>query len=141
MAGKKVKTIIKINLHAGEATPAPPVGTALGPHGIAIMDFVKAYNERTQDKKGQVIPAEITIYENRTFTFTTKLPPVSELIKKQIGLEKGAKTSGLETVGTLTRAQVETIAREKMQDFNTKSLESAMKTVMGTARSMGVKIS
>ncbi|OGY17715.1 MAG: 50S ribosomal protein L11 [Candidatus Chisholmbacteria bacterium RIFCSPHIGHO2_12_FULL_49_9] len=141
MAAIKIKTVVKLNLKAGEATPAPPVGPTLGQHGVAIMDFVKAYNERTQDKKGQVIPAEITIYENRTFTFTTKLPPVSELIKKQIGLEKGAKTSGLETVGTLTRAQVETIAREKMQDFNTKSLESAMKTVMGTARSMGVKIS
>ena len=141
MAAIKIKTVVKLNLKAGEAPPAPPVGPTLGQHGVAIMDFVKAYNERTQDKKGQVIPAEITIYENRTFTFTTKLPPVSELIKKQIGLEKGAKTSGLETVGTLTRAQVETIAREKMQDFNTKSLESAMKTVMGTARSMGVKIS
>ena len=141
MPERKIKPVVNLNWKAGEAPPPPPVGPTLGQHGVAIMDFVKAYNERTQDKKGQVIPAEITIYENRTFTFTTKLPPVSELIKKQIGLEKGAKTSGLETVGTLTRAQVETIAREKMQDFNTKSLESAMKTVMGTARSMGVKIS
>lgn len=141
VAAKKIKTIVKLNLKAGEATPAPPVGPSLGQHGVAIMDFVKAYNESTAQKKGQVIPAEVTIYEDRTFTFITKLPPVSELIKKQIGLEKGAKTTGSETVGTLTRAQVEAIAQEKMQDFNTKDLESAMRTVMGTARSMGVKIS
>jgi len=141
MAAKKIKTVVKLNLKAGEATPAPPVGPSLGQHGVAIMDFVKAYNELTAQKKGQVIPAEVTIYEDRSFTFITKLPPVSELIKKQLGLEKGAKTTGAETVGTLTRAQVEAIAREKMQDFNTTDLESSMRTVMGTARSMGVKIS
>ncbi len=105
------------------------------------MDFVKAYNETTAQKKGQIIPAEVTIYEDRTFSFITKLPPTSELIKKTLGLEKGAKTAGPETVGTLTRDQVEAIAREKMQDFNTTNLESAIKTVAGTARSMGVKIS
>lgn len=140
MATKKIKTIIKLNLKAGEATPAPPVGPSLGQHGVNIMDFVKAYNEKTADKKGQVIPAEITIYEDRSFTFVTKLPPVAELIKQTLRLEKGAKMTGSETVGTISVAQVEAIAQAKMQDLNTTNLESAKKTVMGTARSMGVKV-
>lgn len=141
MAVKKIKTIVKLNLKAGEATPAPPVGPALGQHGVNIMDFVTAYNEGTQDKRGQVIPAEVTIYEDRSFTFITKLPPVSELIKQTLKLEKGAQNTGSETVGELTRAQVMDIAQAKMQDLNTPDLEAAVKTVMGTARSMGVKIS
>lgn len=137
---KKVKTIIKLNLPAGEATPAPPVGPALGQHGLPIMDFVKTYNEKTADKKGQIIPAVITVYEDRSFDFITKLPPVSELIKKELGLAKGAANVGRETVGKLSMTQVEKIAAEKMEDLNTTELESAKKTVMGTARSMGVKI-
>lgn len=137
---KKVKTIIKLNLPAGAATPAPPVGPALGQHGLPIMDFVKAYNDKTADKKGQIIPAVITVYEDRSFDFITKLPPVSELIKKEIGLDKGASRVGRETVGKLNMSQVEKIASEKMEDLNTTNLESAKKTVMGTARSMGVKV-
>jgi large subunit ribosomal protein L11 len=140
MAVKKVKTILKLNLKAGEANPAPPVGPALGQHGVNIMDFCNAYNQLTQDKKGRVIPAEITIYEDRSFTFITKLPPVSELIKQKLKLEKGAQKTGSETVGTLTQAQVEEIAQEKMKDLNTTDLEAATKTVIGTAKSMGVKV-
>lgn len=140
MAAKKVKTVIKINLQAGEATPAPPVGTALGPHGIAIMDFVKAYNEKTASMKGNVVPAVITIYEDRTFDFEIKKAPVSAMIKKALGLEKGSGTTPRDIVGTLTKAQVEEIAKEKMDDLNTKDLEAAKKIVEGTARSMGVKV-
>jgi large subunit ribosomal protein L11 len=139
MATKKVKVILKLNLKGGEANPAPPVGPALGQHGVNIMEFCKSYNEKTQDKKGQVIPAEVTIYEDRTFTFVTKLPPVSEMIKKALKLQKGAKTAGSETVATITPEQVEAIAREKLQDMNTTDLESAKRSVIGTARSMGIK--
>lgn len=137
---KKVKTVIKLNLPAGEATPAPPVGPALGQHGIAIMDFVKAYNDRTSDKKGETIPAVITVYEDNSFTFVTKLPPLSAMIKKELKLEKGSGETGKETVGTLSRSQAEKIAREKMEDLNTKDLAAAVKIVEGTARSMGVKL-
>jgi len=140
MPGKKVKTIIKLNLPAGEATPAPPVGPALGQHGLPIMEFVKAYNEQTANQKGQIIPAVITVYEDRTFSFITKMPPVSAMIKKELKLEKGASKTGQEEVGTLTREQVEKIAKTKMTDLNTKDLEAAIKMVEGTARSMGVKI-
>lgn len=138
---KKVKTIIKLNLPAGEATPAPPVGPALGQHGLNIMEFVKAYNAKTESLKGQVIPAVITVYVDRTFAFITKLPPVAEMIKKKLNLPKGASKVGTETVGTLTQIQVEEIAKEKMKDLNTEDVEAAKKVVMGTARSMGVKIS
>jgi len=141
MAVKKIKTIIKLNLPAGEATPAPPVGPALGQHGLPIMDFIKAYNDRTSSLKGNIIPAKITVYEDRTFSFITKLPPVSAMIKKILGLKKAAGKVGTEVVGTLTKEQVEKIASEKMPDMNTKSLESAKRIVEGTARSMGVKIS
>ena len=137
---KKVKTIIKLNLPAGEATPAPPVGPALGQHGLPIMDFVKTYNEKTADKKGQIIPAVITVYEDRTFSFITKLPPASELIKKEIKLEKGSGKAGQEEVGTISKSQIEKIAKEKMADLNTEDLEAAKQIVAGTARSMGVKI-
>ncbi|OGG32280.1 50S ribosomal protein L11 [Candidatus Gottesmanbacteria bacterium RIFCSPLOWO2_02_FULL_40_10] len=140
MPPKKVKTIIKLNLPAGEATPAPPVGPALGQHGLPIMDFVRAYNEKTADKKGQVIPAVITVYVDRTFSFITKLPPVAEMIKKQLKIEKGSGKTGREAVGTLKKDQIEAIAREKMGDLNTDTVEQAVKVVEGTARSMGVKI-
>jgi large subunit ribosomal protein L11 len=137
---KKIKTILKLNLKAGEANPAPPVGPALGQHGVNIMDFCRQYNEKTKDKKGQVIPAEVTIYEDRSFTFVTKLPPVSEYIKKYAKIEKGSARVGQETVGILKKIDLETIAREKMADMNTQDLEKAKKIVAGSARSMGVKI-
>lgn len=140
MAGKKVKTLIKLNLPAGAATPAPPVGPALGQHGVPIMEFVKAYNDRTAKQRGQVIPAVITVYEDRTFSFITKLPPVSEMIKKALKIEKGAKTTGQETVATMSMDQAKQIATEKLADLNTKSVEAATRVVAGTARSMGVKI-
>jgi large subunit ribosomal protein L11 len=137
---KKIKTIIKLNLPAGEATPAPPVGPALGQHGVPIMEFIKEYNAATAKQKGQVIPAVITVYEDRTFTFVTKLPPVSELIKKKLGIQKGSGKAGLESVGKLTKKQIEEIAKEKMKDLNANDLEAAKKIVEGTARSMGIKV-
>src|SRR3990167_5748916 len=136
---KPIKTVIKVNLSAGEATPAPPLGPALGQHGVAIMDFVKAYNDKTADKKGQMIPAVITIYEDRSFTFELKSAPVAEMIRKKLGIQKGSGLAGRETVGKLTRAQAEEIARDKMEDLNTKDIAAAVKIVEGTARSMGVK--
>ncbi len=137
---KKVKTIIKLNLPAGEATPAPPVGPALGQHGLPIMDFIKAYNDQTKDKKGQIIPAVITVYEDNTFSFVTKLPPVSEMIKKELKIEKGSGETGREQIGALKKTQIEKIAKEKMADLNTEDLESAKRIVEGTAKSMGVKV-
>lgn len=138
MAGK-IKTIVKVNLKAGEASPAPPLGPALGQHGVAIMDFVKAYNDKTKDMKGQVAPAVITIYQDRSFEFEIKKAPVSEMIKKTLSLEKGSGTTPREIVGTLSKAQTEAIAKDKMDDLNCDTVESAMKIVEGTARSMGVK--
>ena len=140
MAPKKVKTILKLNLPAGEATPAPPVGPALGQHGLPIMDFVKAYNDKTRAQKGNIIPAVITVYEDRSFTFVTKLPPVSAMIKKVLGLKEASKKPGSEVAGTITMEQVKDIASQKLADLNTDSLDSAVKTVMGTARSMGIKV-
>lgn len=140
MPAKKVKTIIKLNLPAGTATPAPPVGPALGQHGLPIMDFVRAYNEKTADKKGQIIPAVITVYTDRTFSFITKLPPVAELIKKKVGIEKGTGKAGREQAGKITKIQIEEIAKEKMGDLNCDTVAAAMKVVEGTARSMGVKV-
>ena len=137
---KKVKTIIKLNLPAGEATPAPPVGPALGQHGVPIMSFIKEYNNRTTKLKGQVIPAVITVYEDRSYTFITKLPPVTAMIKKTISLAKGSGKPNTEKVGKLTKAQVEQIAKEKLADLNTDNLPQAIKIVAGTARSMGVDI-
>ena len=137
---KKVKIILKLNLPAGSATPAPPVGPMLGQHGVNIMDFVNKYNEATKDKRGQVIPAEVTIYEDRSFDFITKLPPVSELIKQAIKIKKGSGTTPKETVGTITKDQIRTIAQAKIQDLNTTSVEAAMHSVAGTAKSMGVKV-
>lgn len=140
MASKKVKTVVKINIKAGEATPAPPIGTALGPHGLNIMEFVKAYNDKTSEMRGQVVPAVITIYEDRTFDFEIKKAPVSEMIKKTLGLEKGSGKTPREMVGKLTNAQVEAIAKDKLDDLNTNGLEAAKKIVAGTARSMGVEV-
>jgi len=140
MAAKKVKTIIKLNLPAGEATPAPPVGPALGQHGLPIMDFIRAYNERTANLKGNIIPAVITVYIDRTFSFITKLPPVSAMIKKVLNLKTASGKAGSETIATLSLEQVEQIAKEKLPDMNTKDLEAAKRVVEGTARSMGIKI-
>jgi large subunit ribosomal protein L11 len=140
MASKKILTTLKVNLQAGEASPAPPLGPALGQYGVAIMEFVKAYNEKTADLKGQVAPAVITIYEDRSFDFEIKKAPVSEMIKKKLKIKKGSSTTPRESVGSLTPAQVEEIAKEKMDDFNTEDLEAAKKIVEGTARSMGVKV-
>ena len=136
---KKIKTVIKINIPAGAATPAPPVGTALGPHGLPIMEFVQAFNERTADQKGNIIPAVITVYEDRTFSFITKKPPMAELIKKAIG-RGGANNPGKEVAATLTKSQAEEIANTKMEDLNTTDLPQAVSIVKGTARSMGVKV-
>jgi len=137
---KKIKTIIKINIAGGAATPAPPVGTALGPHGLPIMEFVKAFNERTADQKGSIIPAVITVYEDRTFSFVTKKSPVSEMIKKTLNKEKGSQKPGRESGGTLSKSQVEEIAKAKMEDLNTTDIAQAMKVVEGTARSMGIQV-
>lgn len=137
---KKIKTVIKLNIPGGEATPAPPVGPALGQHGLPIMEFVKAFNEKTEEQKGTIIPAVITVYEDRTFSFITKKPPVAEMIKKAIGREKGSQKPGKEQAGTLSKNQAEEIAKAKMDDLNTTDLQQAMKIVMGTARSMGVTV-
>lgn len=137
---KKIKTQIKLNIPAGEATPAPPVGPALGQHGLPIMEFVKAFNDKTQAKKGNILPVVITVYEDRTFSFITKEPPVAEMIKKTLNLEKASGNALKEPVGTLTQAQVRTIAEAKLPDLNTKNVEAAMKVVEGTARSMGIKV-
>lgn len=137
---KKIKTIIKLNLPAAEATPAPPVGPALGQHGIPIMEFIKEYNAKTIKLKGQIIPAVITVYEDRSFTFITKLPPVAAMIKKKINLQKGSGKPNTEKIGKITKKQLEEIAKEKMPDLNTDNLEAAVKIVAGTARSMGIDI-
>ena len=137
---KKIKAIVKLALMAGSANPAPPVGTALGPHGIKIMDFCNEFNEKTKEMKGSLIPAVINIYEDRSFDFIIKKPPVSDMIKKKTGVSKGSATSGRENVGKLTQAQVTEIATDKMVDLNTKDLEAAKKMVVGTARSMGIEI-
>lgn len=140
MATKKVKTILKLNLAAGEATAAPPVGPALGQHGLPIMEFVKAYNERTAKLKGQTIPAVITVFEDRTFSFITKLPPVAAMIKKALGIDKGSGKPSKESAGILTKEQVQQIAKEKLGDLNTDNVEQAAKVVEGTARSMGIQV-
>jgi len=140
MATKKVKTIIKLNLPAGNATAAPPVGPALGQHGLPIMEFVKAYNERTAKLKGETIPAVITVYEDRTFSFITKLPPVAAMIKKLLALDKAGGKAGHESAGKLTREQVKKIATDKLPDLNTDNVEAAMKVVAGTAKSMGIEV-
>jgi large subunit ribosomal protein L11 len=140
MGKKKVRAIVKIQLDAGHATPAPPVGTALGPHGVNIMDFVRAYNEKTQSQAGQVIPVEITILEDRSFTFVTKTPPAGDLLKKAAGVETASGVPNREKVGEVTSAQVREIARLKMPDLNANDIEAAMKMIEGTARSMGIEV-
>lgn len=137
---KKIKTIIKLNIAAGAATPAPPVGPALGQHGLPIMEFVKAFNDRTASQKGTIIPAVITVYTDRTFSFITKKPPVAEMIKKAMKKEKGSQKPGKEMIGTLTKDQAEEIAKAKMEDLNTTDLQMAARIVAGTARSMGVEV-
>lgn len=137
---KRVKAVVKLQLPAGKATPAPPVGPALGPHGVNIMQFIKEYNERTAHQVGSIVPVEITIYEDRSFSFITKTPPVSDLIKQALGLEKGSSAPGHEVVGKLSRDKLREIAEIKMKDLNARSIEAAMKIVAGTARSMGVEV-
>jgi large subunit ribosomal protein L11 len=137
---KKVAAIVKVQLNAGAATPAPPVGTALGPHGVNIMDFVKQYNAATESQRGNIIPVEITIYEDRTFSFVTKTPPAAELIKKAAGVQKGSAEPHKSKVGRMSKAQVRDIAQTKMQDLNATSIEAAEKIIAGTARSMGITV-
>lgn len=136
---RKIKAVVKLTIPASTATPAPPVGTALGPHGINMGDFCSQFNAQTQDKKGSLIPCIITIFEDRSFSFITKESPVTDMIKKVLGLSKGAKETGKEKVGKLSSAQIEQIATAKMADFNTKNLDAAKKIVAGTARSMGIQ--
>ena len=137
---KKVQAMVKLQIPAGKATPAPPVGTALGPHGIAIMDFCKAYNAATENQRGMVIPAEITIFEDRSFTFVTKTPPTAFLLKQAAGVEKGAANARTDKAGTVTGAQARQIAETKMPDLNANDLDAAVKQVEGTARSMGLEV-
>lgn len=137
---KKIKTVLKLNLSAGVATPAPPVGPILGQAGINMMDFLKQYNAQTADQKGQVIPAEITVFENNSFSFVLKLPPVSDLIKQTLKLKAGSATAGKDNKAKLTMDQVKAIAEKKMPDMNTKSIDSAMQSVIGSAKSMGIDI-
>jgi len=140
MARRRVSAVVKIQLPAGAATPAPPVGTALGPHGIQTMDFVKQYNAATENQRGTVVPVEITIYEDRTFTFILKTPPTTVLIREAAGLEKGSALPGRDGAGTITLSQLEEIAKVKMPDLNANSLEAATLQVEGTARSMGITV-
>jgi large subunit ribosomal protein L11 len=137
---KKIRIVLTLQLPAGKATPAPPVGTALGPHGINIVEFTKSYNEKTADKIGQVIPAQITVFEDRSFTFILKTPPAGDLLKKAAGLDKGAQTTKRETVGRVSRDQVRQIAETKMADLNANDIDAAMKQIEGTARSMGIDV-
>ena len=140
MAKKRVITTVKIQLPAGAATPAPPVGTALGPHGVSTPEFVKQYNAATESQRGQVIPVEITIFEDRSFSFVLKTPPTPALLRQAAGLDKGSSTAGKAQAGTVTEAQIEEIAKTKMPDLNANDLEAAMQQVRGTARSMGIKV-
>lgn len=137
---KKIKALIKLQIPAGKANPAPPVGPALGQHGLNIMAFCKEYNERTSSQAGSIIPVEITVYEDRSFTFVTKTPPVSDLLKKALGIEKGSGAAGRENVGKLSRAQLREIAQLKLRDLNATSIEAAERIIEGTARSMGIEV-
>ncbi len=137
---KKIRIVLTLQLPAGKATPAPPVGTALGPHGINIVEFCKSYNEKTAAQTGQVIPAQITVYEDRSFSFILKTPPAADLLRKAAGVEKGAATTGREKVGSVTRKQIRDIAEVKMADLNAVDIDGASKIVEGTARSMGIEV-
>jgi large subunit ribosomal protein L11 len=141
MAKKKVQAIVKIQIPAGKASPAPPVGTALGPHGVAIMDFVKAYNAATESQAGTIIPVDITIYEDRSFDFVLKTPPTSVLLRQKAGVEKASQNPGREVAASVTEADIEEIAKIKMPDLNANDLEAAKMQVRGTARSMGITVS
>jgi large subunit ribosomal protein L11 len=140
MAKKKLAAVVKIQIPAGQATPAPPVGTALGPHGINIMDFCKAYNEQTESQRGSIVPVEISIFEDRSFSFITKTPPTPFLLRQAAGIEKGSSVTPREKAGSVTRAQVKQIAETKMPDLNAVDIEGAMLQVEGTARSMGLDV-
>ena len=140
MAKKKVTAIVKIQIPAGQASPAPPVGTALGPHGVAIMDFCKEYNARTEAQRGTIIPVEISIYEDRTFSFVTKTPPAPVLIRQAAGLDKGSQTPGKGAVGSITDQQLTEIAQTKLPDLNTDDIHAAKEQIAGTARSMGIRV-
>lgn len=140
MGRKKLAAVIKLQLPAGQATPAPPVGTALGPHGVNLMDFVKAYNDSTANQRGQIVPAEISVYEDRTFTFVLKTPPAAALLRQAAKVEKGSREPNKSKVGSVTRAQVREIAELKLVDLNAGDVETAMRTIEGTARSMGITI-
>lgn len=140
MAKKRVAAVVKIQIPAGAATPAPPVGTALGPHGVAIMDFCKMYNAQTENQRGTIVPVEITVFEDRTFTFVLKTPPTPVLLRQAAGLEKGSVTPGRTEVGTVSDAQIGEIAQTKMPDLNANDLDAAKKQIAGTARSMGIKV-
>jgi len=140
MAKKKVTAVVKIQIPAGQASPAPPVGTALGPHGVAIMDFCKAYNAQTEAQRGTVIPVEITIFEDRTFTFITKTPPAPVMIRDAVKVAKGSQNPGRDEAGTITQGQLAEIAEVKMPDLNTDDLEAAKLQIAGTARSMGIRV-
>jgi len=137
---KKIRIVLTLQLPAGKATPAPPVGTALGPHGINIVEFTKSYNEKTADKAGQVIPAQITIFEDRSFSFVLKTPPAADLLRKAAGIDKGGATAKRETVGKVTRDQLREIAAIKQADLNSNDIEAAARQIEGTARSMGIEV-
>ena len=137
---KKIKAVIKLQIPAGKANPAPPVGSALGQHGVNIMAFCKEYNERTASQVGSIIPAEITVYEDRSFTFTTKMPPATDLLKKALGVEKGASASGREKIGTLSREKLREIAKIKAKDLSAINIEGAERIIAGSARSMGIEV-
>jgi large subunit ribosomal protein L11 len=137
---KKIRIVLTLQLPAGKATPAPPVGTALGPHGINIVEFTKSYNEKTADKAGQIIPAQITVFEDRSFTFILKTPPAADLLRKAAGIELGSQTPGRESAGRVTRDQLREIATIKMSDLNANDLEAAARQIEGTARSMGIEV-
>ncbi len=141
MAKKRVLAVVKIQIPAGQASPAPPVGTALGPHGIAIMDFCKEYNARTESQRGTVVPVEISVFEDRTFSFVTKTPPAPVLLRQAAGLDKGSQTPGKGSVGSITDAQLTEIAQTKLVDLNTDDVEAAKAQIAGTARSMGIRVS
>ena len=137
---KKVRAVVTLQIPAGAATPAPPVGTALGPHGINIMDFVKGYNEATKNQTGQIIPAKITIFEDRSFQFVTKTPPASDMLRRAAGISKGSATNLQSMVGSVTKAQIREIAQTKLPDLNTNNIDDAIRSIEGSARSMGIEI-
>lgn len=140
IVAKKIKTIVKLTIQAGKANPAPPIGPALGQHGVSIMEFCKEFNERTKNLGSDLIPAVITVFEDRTFTFITKTPPASDLLRKELGIEKGSAKPNLEKIGKISRERLKAIAAKKMADLNARDIDAAMKIIAGTARSMGIEV-